>query len=257
VTRRVAATRVIAVAATARSGSTLLCRALAATGELGDPQELVNPHSVLARGSFRRAPFLTTRLYAGLLRNWWRPGLKWMKVHRYGRAPIRAMLDDSVARWGSGDGVLCAKLMWHPYRIAMLEQGVDMNYWGVPVTWVRIQRTDRVRQAVSLVRATQTEQWEADRRAVAEPLYDREAIAQGIARIGEIEVEWDRYLASIGVEPYNVVYEQLDADFEGTMRSLLDHLGYPALEVEPRPVRRQADELNEEWVRRYLAEALV
>ena len=254
--RRVPATRIIAIAATARSGSTLLCRALAATGQLGDPQELVNPHTVFAPGSLRRAPLLTTRLYLGLLRNWWRPGMKWEKVHRYGRAEVRAMLDDSVARWGSPDGVLCAKLMWHPYRLAMLEQGVDMSHWGAPVTWVRIQRSDRLAQAISFARARQTGQWTAEQSSSAAPSFDRLRIDRALEGIANSEAGWDGYFAQIGVTPYEIRYEDLDADYETTIRKLLDHLGCADVAVPGRQLRRQADGESEVWRERYLRESM-
>jgi LPS sulfotransferase NodH len=51
-----------------------------------------------------------------------------------------------------------------------------------------------------------------------------------------------------------VVYEELVEDYRGTVRGLLDGIGIPVPEnfavAEPK-MRRQADELSEEWVRLY------
>lgn len=213
----------------------------------------MNPHTVFGPGSFRRAPVLTLRLGFGLLRHWWRPAPKWEKVHRYGRAEMRAMLDDSVARWGATDGVLCCKLMWHPFRVAMLEQGVDMSHWGVPVTWVRIQRDDRLGQAISYARASQTEQWTAEERAVGVATYDTAMITRSLATLADSEAGWDTYFASLGVDPYRLTYEQLDDDYEGTMRALLDHLGHLDTPVPERQLQRQATAESDEWRTRYVA----
>ncbi|CAB4365453.1 MAG: hypothetical protein F2681_15905 [Actinobacteria bacterium] len=248
-------TRVIAVAASARSGSTLLCRALGATGEFGDPQELVNPHAVFSPGSFRRRPVLTARLYASMASRWYEPGEKWEKVHRYRPGAVRAMLDDAAHKWGATDGTLCCKLMWHPYRIAMLEHGIDMGHWGCPVHWVRITRNDRLRQAISHVKAAQTAAWSSDQTVEREAHYDRAIIEHAIRDADDCERAWDTYFEQQGLQPYTIVYEDFDIDYEATVRAALDHLGRPELPVPPRQLHRQSDAQTDEWVARYLAES--
>jgi LPS sulfotransferase NodH len=56
------------------------------------------------------------------------------------------------------------------------------------------------------------------------------------------------------VEPMEVVYEELVEDYRGTVLWLLDGIGISVPEnfavAEPK-MRRQADELSEEWVRLY------
>ena len=56
------------------------------------------------------------------------------------------------------------------------------------------------------------------------------------------------------MEPLKVVYEDLVEDYEGTMLRLLDGIGIPIpknIVVEKPRMKRQADELSEEWVRLY------
>jgi LPS sulfotransferase NodH len=51
-----------------------------------------------------------------------------------------------------------------------------------------------------------------------------------------------------------VVYEELVEDYEGTVLRLLDGIGIPIPEnfvVAAPKMKRQADELSEEWVRLY------
>lgn len=244
--------RVIAVAATNRSGSTLLCRALAATGEFGTPPELVNPHEVITRDALRRRPLHTIGLGCSLLARWRQPGQKWEKVHRYTPSGARRLLDAAPSRWGSTDGTLTFKLMWHPYRIALLENGLDVHYWGVPVHWVRIQRHDRLRQAISYAKATASSQWSSEQRPLAVPQFDRAAIESRLRDLDDSEEHWDRYFERIGVTPYPVTYEELDGEYEAVIRALLDHLGRPDLAVPARQLQRQADRSTEEWVARYL-----
>jgi LPS sulfotransferase NodH len=56
------------------------------------------------------------------------------------------------------------------------------------------------------------------------------------------------------MEPMEVVYEELVEDYRGTVLWLLEGIGIPTPEnffvAEPK-MRRQADDLSEEWVRLY------
>jgi LPS sulfotransferase NodH len=70
-------------------------------------------------------------------------------------------------------------------------------------------------------------------------------------RIDEHNAAWQSFFEGCGVEPLEVVYEELVEDYEGTVLRLLDgidvHVPETFVVVEPR-MRRQADGLSEEWV---------
>ena len=121
--------------------------------------------------------------------------------------------------------------------------------------WMR--RRDTTRQAVSLWKALQTQQWRRDS--------DEDVGGQGLRfsfaaidhlklRIDEHNAAWQDFFEGCGVEPMEVVYEELIEDYRGTVLWLLHGIGISVPEnfavAEPR-MRRQADELSEEWVRLY------
>jgi LPS sulfotransferase NodH len=57
------------------------------------------------------------------------------------------------------------------------------------------------------------------------------------------------------VEPLKVVYEDLVGDYEGTVLRLLDGIGVDVPEgftAQAPGMKRQADELSEEWVNLYI-----
>ncbi len=64
---------------------------------------------------------------------------------------------------------------------------------------------------------------------------------------------WEDYFGRHRVSPHTVVYEDLVADYEAGLRGCLDFLGVgaPAALLTP-GIRRQADELTDEWVERFL-----
>lgn len=246
-------TRVIAIASTARSGSTLLAEGLAATNEAGDPQEWFNPVTMFPLGAAEGVPRISLRGHAGRTVRRLRRDPRWWINHRFTRRSIEQYLDVMGRDATTDDGILAFKVQWNQYHPVVLRHGFDATYWGTDVQWVRTRRRDQVRQAVSLVRAVQTDMWTARHQARGTPTYDARRIAAQVASIGRDESAWDAHFDSIGVTPLTVDYEQLDADYEGTMATVLTYLGIDA-PVPPRQLTRQGDALNDEWVARFRAE---
>jgi LPS sulfotransferase NodH len=129
-----------------------------------------------------------------------------------------------------------------------------------PIRFIRLRRRNRLRQAISLVRARQSNQW--SRRPGSPPAeaiiptYSSDAIARAIHELTEHDARWDRELNSIGAATLEISYETLATEYVETVRKILTFLEVVAprsLEDKP-PLRRQADALTEEWVRRAIAD---
>ncbi len=90
------------------------------------------------------------------------------------------------------------------------------------VTYVRIVRRDLDRQAVSLWYALNTGTWsvatddssDAER---ADVPYSHEGIERCRSAIESADAEWDRLLRFNGIDPIEVVYEELDASYAQTI----------------------------------------
>jgi trehalose 2-sulfotransferase len=121
--------------------------------------------------------------------------------------------------------------------------------------WMR--REDTTRQAVSLWKALQTQQWRKDSdEELGGPglRFSYAAVDHLKLRIDEHNAAWKAFFEGCGVEPLEVLYEDLVEDYEGTVLWLLEGIGVPVPEnfvVEAPKMRRQADDLSEEWVRLY------
>jgi LPS sulfotransferase NodH len=126
-----------------------------------------------------------------------------------------------------------------------------------------MRRGDTTGQAVSLWKALQTQQWrkDSDEDVVGRGLrFSFAAIDHLKLRIDEHNAAWRAFFEGCGVEPLEVLYEDLVEDYEGTVLRLLEGVGVSIPEdfaVEEPKMRRQADELSEEWVRLYNEAALV
>ncbi len=262
------------VCATPRSGSTLLCEALAATGVAGRPGE---PFEALSDPSAARR---LVRDYFGERPD---PELAALLPAVPGTAPgpavggdgtFAAFLADVERRATTPNGVFGTKLMWEylPDVLArartvpgLVAPGADdraVLAAAFPgARHVRVVRRDRAAQAVSLWKAVQTQVWRdgaaGDGPARGEAVFHRGAIAHLADRLAEHEAAWAAFLAGVEPEPLVVVYEELVADFRGTLARVLDHLGIeaPPAGLPGPPLRRQADERSARWRERFLAEA--
>jgi LPS sulfotransferase NodH len=270
------------ICATPRSGSTLLCDALDATGISGHPDEhfevlLETGQPRQPRDYFQRSndPEVWALLddpefqdvlgeYGGRYAE--HPALRdpsW-------RSPdFERLLKEAFRKGTTENGVLGTKIMWAYFRdfvrLARRTPGLrEVRPCEVPASvlpnlrrHVWIHRRDTTRQAISLWKALQTQQWRQDS--------DEDAGGQGLRfsfaavdhlklRIDEHNEAWQSYFEECGVEPLEVIYEDLVEDYEGTILRVLDGIGIPRPEhfvvAAPR-MKQQADELSEEWVRLY------
>ena len=73
--------------------------------------------------------------------------------------------------------------------------------------------------------------------------------------IKEAHEGWRAFFEKCGEQPFKLAYEDFVENYEGTVLTILDYLkvAVPANFTfrEPR-MRKQADDLNDEWVREYL-----
>ena len=257
------------VCATPRSGSTLLCHLLAQTGLAGRPEEYFEAlrHSGIPR---RPAEYFDPERHANIIERLafrempdgeqpgpnplWRPE----SYDRY--------LDWVLEEGTTPNGVFGAKLMWgYLGDFADLLRGIEGNA-RLPIPalldrsfpdlrYVQITRRDKVRQAVSLWKAVQTQAWRAGAGGGerVEPVFSFRAINFLVRQLTAHDASWDAYFLGLGLEPLRVTYEELAADAQPTVQRVLDYLGIdvtPATEIARPRLEQQADELSEDWVRR-------
>lgn len=178
------------VCATPRSGSGLLCRALARTGLAGAPAEYFNLRKLLAR-----------RWGIGSALDSYMPALR--------------------ARRTGENGVFGMKVHWEHLEGGDL--GV-LERWFPEPAYVFLRREDVTRQAVSLWNAVYTGVWAS---ATAPPLrapYSFSAIHWQRARILTGMAGWEHAFTQAGVEPLRVSYEELTESFERTVARVFAHV---------------------------------
>jgi 2-polyprenyl-3-methyl-5-hydroxy-6-metoxy-1,4-benzoquinol methylase len=128
-----------------------------------------------------------------------------------------------------------------------------------PVTYIYINRRDRVAQAVSMARALQTNQWSSQGEKGPKPQlrYDRELIAKSMKEVELQDAGWLNWFKAKNITPFRLTYEDLIDDPAGTVRSVVEFLEVQNAErdeVKVPPVEKQSDDTNQEWIERFRRE---
>ena len=236
------------VCATERSGSTLLCELLGATGIAGRPEEYFEYLDATGRVRQPREYFEPDA----------DPGI--LELLPSALAPLApgdwdARLADALVRGTTLNGVFGSKMMW-AYLPDFLAHSEPEAAFGEPLRWIHVGREDKVAQAISLWRAVQTAQWRAEDREGGEPVFHAGAIAALARRLEEHEQGWRDWFAGRGIEPLEIPYEALAADPHATVCKVLSHLGLDTsdIHIPAPPTSRQADSRSQEWVDRFREE---
>jgi LPS sulfotransferase NodH len=223
------------IAATPRSGSSLLAEGLAGTGIVGRPAE-----------------------YFASAYTWlWKQELALSKDCTWGE-----YMESVLAYATTPNGVRGVKLHWEQVRwlaAALCVQGppesvVEVLFPGA--VYVNIVREDRRAQAISLFRAMASAEWcrfpgsppgRVDVAALSPTPLEIRRLEEAVAAQ---QANWERYLRERGARVHTVWYENLDDDYRGEIGQILKFLGADPERARSLPdprLERQSDELNLRW----------
>lgn len=208
------------ICACPRTGSHLLAEALAAVGA-GRPREYLNPMMSQGDALVPRPRFLDPDPVAYFERT-------------RGEATV--------------DGIFGIKV--HYPQLRVFDGGADVLVRLLPgARYLSVTRRRTLRQAVSYAKATQSRVWRTGLRERRRPRFNHLRILKHLLFVAQEVEQWERFYQRHGIEPLRLVYEELDEDYEQTLRRVIGFLGLGS-DVPPRPLARQADQVTEEWVDR-------
>ena len=234
------------ICASHRSGSTLLCEGIRWTWRCGDPKEYLSPTRCLAlfeSGEVKTDPdsdfpgyvreiFETKRMDNGVF------GLKIMWKH--------------LQKFPGRMGIPCAQ---RDHR--RLARTLRSTFGDTRFIWSR--REDKVRQAISFLKAKQTGLFTHQQLGAITPdddalEFDFDTIHELATRFQHEEDEWKTFFAANRIKPLTVTYESFAPDFEDTITRTLKHIGVydKSLQI-PAPKRNKklADTTSESWFQLY------
>lgn len=234
-----------------RSGSTLLCRLLAATGKSGIPDSHFHSPSIADWLRYYDIAPDDTKTERDLL------------VEIFQRARNR----------GTGNtGLFGLRLQRQSFdffmqKLQVLVPSCSSDHERIQAIFgstlfVHLTRQNKLEQAISYVKAEQTGLWhkspdglELERLSAPQnPVYDGEAIQRQMTALVAMDKSWISWFAMQGVAPLQIKYEDLSQDPLAVTGMLLEQLGVnkrlaTGLEL---PVAKLADDTNKQWALRYL-----
>ena len=233
-----------------RSGSTLLCKLLSATGQAGQPASYFHRPSIVS----------------------WRASLGLQKISSHSpRDELEAIINAVRTKGRAGTDVFGLRMQRPSFDFFMQQLSVlhpaqrndvaRLEAVFGRILFVHLTRGDKVEQAVSYIKADQTGLWhmapdgtELERlSAPQDPRYDGNAIAAKVAEMEAYDHAWQGWFDSQGIDPLRITYEDLSADPSAILRDLLKALGLhlkPAMDVVPE-VAKLSDQINRDWVVRF------
>jgi LPS sulfotransferase NodH len=257
------------ICATPRSGSTLLCEALINTGLAGRPEEYFE--SLKESGRPRRPlEYFTgvedTELIALL------GGSEGPPPAYPTHTDYSEYLTRTIEQATTPNGVFGAKVMWGYLDDFVSNLRTIPQYSNQPVPqlfasifpnlhYITVIRRDKVRQAVSLWKAIQTQAWKLDEDEHPGEKHHHRPLTFNFAAIDHLkrqveahEAAWQQFFAQNNIDPFTVIYEDFVTAYEETALQILRYLDI-ALPDRPlfgaRRMKQQADALSEQWIQRY------
>ena len=228
-----------------RSGSTLLCKYLTATGQAGAPQSYFHKPSRAAWAGAQGLP---------------------------ADSPLADIVAAARHTGTAGTGLFGLRLQRPSFDFLMqqldllhpdLRSDTDRIQAGFGTTaYIHLTRGDKVAQAVSLIAARQTGLWhrtadgaEMERSAAPQPpRYDAQAITRTLALLTQYDRDWRLWFAQQNLKPLEIHYDALVAQPLETLTRIVRHLGLEPPHHPPTAQTAQlADHVNRAWIAQYRA----
>lgn len=236
-----------------RSGSTLLCKLLIATGIAGNPE------------SYFHEPSLES----------WLAGVALTADSSSPEHEVLAEIFKAAISEGSLDtGMFGLRLQRHSFdffveKLAVLHPDSSGDRERLEAAFgrtcfIHLTRRDKVEQAISYVKAHQSGLWhqapdgtELERLSEPQTLaYDPDRIGACVAEMTVDDENWERWFEAEAILPLKITYETFSAQPVETLRDVLNHLGLDGKAAEGvKPgVAKLADATSREWATRFRSE---
>ncbi len=240
-----AESKTILICSLPRTGSTLLCRDMTSTGVLGNGSEYLHDQSFQQLAVDMGADPMDLDDYLSKIRE----------------------------KKSSANGVMAIKIFpSHLYNLAKkgllpLARGTQLDALikkiGGEVVIVKLFRRNKLRQAISFVKAVQSDQWGAgDEATLGKTIrYDLQGTERAIVNIVRWEAYWAEQFEISDCHPeLELYYEDYVNERESTLVRIAELLSIPdagevvmSRDVAAVKLKRQSDDLTEVWRKRFIA----
>src|ERR1700730_322607 len=215
-----------------RSGSTGLADLLCQTGIAGVPREyLSRPERFVADSRVGYESFFPHLLKIGSTAN----GIFGAKIFWFQIAQLAEMLARTP-----------------PYSRLSFDDALNQLFPRLSYIWLR--RRDKLRQAISYYRASETNIWSTRRRFpthLETCQFDREKIEYWRRRIIEWDQGWSQFFEARSISPLTIVYEDMVGNWYKRVTEIVHFIeaSYTGRRTFRLRYARQSDALTDKWVK--------
>lgn len=214
----------VILATSERTGSEWLCEIMGATGVLGRPSEYLNGF--------------------------------WMRrfIPDY---PDDALQQVALARRFGVTANGCLAIKMHPWHFDRLPKDAVFTEFFPNPKFVFLTREDHLGQAISLVRARQTEKFRSITSETRQPEYNPQQISAALDEVVISQARWSKFFSRNGIQPLRLTYETFVSAPSAALEKIAKFAGvalpFRRCQVQAR-LGVQRDELNNAWRERFLSE---
>lgn len=219
-----------------RSGSTLLGTLLSRSGDMGVPHEYFH--------WLRFAPVFCERF-----------GSDFAEGDHATEPVIEQYIDALLRARTTPSGVFGLKCHFDQFNAILRSPAFLQAFQGMRNIWLR--RRDILAQSVSFCMSVQTERWHSFQRNLARPRYNTKQIDKAIKIIQDCDNGWCQYFSINDIAPLELWYEDLANRPVEVARQVCDFVGQAQAAIPPvedTGIKRMANDMNRDWMRRYRAE---
>ena len=265
------------ICATPRTGSTLLCEMLRETKMMGVPREYFEylKETGLPRqpaqyfipcqeGGCNTARIVELLGFPKLL-------IDIQRIADHQRHGYQQYVSQVLGQGTTGNGIFGAKIMWGHLCdfLDLLTSNADLSssqrlnrclQSTFPnLRYIHVTRQDKLRQAISLWKAIQTQQWRLDRGTPSAkecrlPVFDFEAIDYLQRKMVQHDHDWQRFFALNHIEPLVLRYEEFANDLKLVLVRIAEFLGLNGSDshfASPSMIK-QSNSQSEGWIEQYM-----
>ncbi|MCE5208401.1 MAG: Stf0 sulfotransferase family protein [Chloroflexi bacterium] len=177
----------------------------------------------------------------------------------------------AALNYGTANGIFGLKLSWIEFEIFLkkarqligAEESALSDVEVLEVFFpharvIRLKRRSKVKQAVSYSKAMQTGIWnekadasDAYKEYILPPQYNREHIEALLDNLLAFDLSWEHFLKQNSISCMEIWYEDLAQDYEHTMTAVCEYLGIQNNEALEPPLKKQSDQISQQWVERF------
>ena len=260
-TRSAKSKKSLIMATTQRCGASWLASLMVSTGSLGNPEEWLRPGTVLSWGLRHRIPTLRARSIpaCALHRAGLSTGREHYAVYRDAVNP-RAMqryLDQLSRLEVTPNSVFSIHLQWDHFEVLDAQWNASMLDLAEQNNWLFLWREDQLEQSISWTRARATNQWSSTQRAENVAVYDGPELRRRFLMTLERNQRWVEFFERHGITPFELTYEQVQADPMRSIDEILAWMGEAhanPVSIQTRDLKVQRNAETEEWIARFTEE---